>query len=62
MIRAGELRDEEIVDLLRRSIDRDLRRELNRELAWREHHGRRGNNPPRAYVPAWLLAQSVQRP
>ncbi len=49
--------DDELRRSLGRGVDRDLRRELEAELAWREHTGR---HVAHTFAPAWLLASTIR--
>ncbi len=61
-MRAGSLSEEEIRALLRHGVDPSLRYELECELSWRAHSGRRGSNPARTpeFIPGWILAATVR--
>ncbi len=61
-MRAGELErmsDDELRRMLRRGVDRQLRRELELEIAWRQARGQPSSNRPLEYLPAFLLVDPV---
>jgi hypothetical protein len=61
MIHVAAFDESELRAILRRGVNPSLRRELETEIAWREHRGQHVGNRPHEYLPAFLLVDPAER-